>query len=86
MKRKSISLLMLLIVSINIWAFKYGDLYYNITSNTFPYEVEVAPQQPGTSEMYPETLVTADIPDSIVFGGKVYMLQPLTAHLTVLKV
>ena len=66
-------LLILLIVAINTYAydFQFGDLYYNITSSSAPYTVEVTSQKHRHSSNY-SGLKTANIPETVTYNDITY--------------
>ncbi len=59
------------------WAydFKSGDLYYNITSNSAPYTVEVTystTSSPSSDDINYASLTSADIPSVVSYNGRTY--------------
>ncbi|MGM9837118.1 MAG: leucine-rich repeat protein [Paludibacteraceae bacterium] len=80
MKRKTLffllGLLFLVPLSLRAYDFKSGDLYYNITSNTEPYTVEVTYQTYATSSNY-SGLTTATIPETVTYNGTTYSVTSI---------
>ena len=66
--RKLFSLFVALLATTCLWAqrFQVGDLYYNITSNSVPYTVEVS----GAVS----SITSAIIPSIVTYNGTTYAL------------
>ena len=72
MKRFTYILILIAIsVSIQAYDFQFGDLYYNITSSSAPYTVEVTYQKYSHSSNY-SGLKTANIPETVTYNGITY--------------
>ena len=71
-------LLILLIVAINIYAydFQVGDFYYNITSSSAPYTVEITYQEYTSSNNY-SSLTIATIPETVTYNGTTYCVTSI---------
>ncbi|MBE6319558.1 MAG: leucine-rich repeat domain-containing protein [Bacteroidales bacterium] len=70
MKQFLCTLLLLAIISpINAYDFQSGDLYYNITSSTDPFTVEVIDCEPN--------LTTATIPETVTYNGTIYSVTSI---------
>ena len=78
--RKLFLLFVVLFATTTLWAgFQVGDLYYNITSDSKPYTVEVTykSKKIPTSGGYPQFntdwhIDSVSIPESIYYNGKTY--------------
>ena len=68
-------LFLALLATTNLWAydFQYGELYYNITSDT---TVEVTYQYEGSSYNY-KGLSTVTIPETVTYNGKIYSVTSI---------
>ena len=64
-----------------LWAqrFQVGDLYYNITSDSNPYTVEVTYKKFSDYSNY-SGLTTANIPASVPYKGKTYSVTSIGEH------
>ena len=73
MKTKIFTLFVALLTSSALWAYDFqsGDLYYNITSSSEPYTVEVTFQERGSDSNY-SGLTTATIPETVTNNGTTY--------------
>lgn len=69
MKQRLLTLLVALCVAVGAYAFEFGDLTYNVTSNVEPYTVEVARQ--SSYNNYPG-LTSVTIPETVTYNGKTY--------------
>ena len=69
--RKLFSLFVALLATTSLLAFKSGALYYNVTSSSEPYTVEVTYQEANSSSNYSD-LITATIPAGIRDGRRLY--------------
>ena len=69
--RKLFFLLLALVATTSLWAqrFRVGDLYYNITSSSAPYTVEVSDAV--------SSITTATIPESITHNGATYSVTSI---------
>lgn len=69
--RKLFLLLVALLTTISLWAYDFnsGDLYYNITSNTFPYTAEVTYESLSNNYAY---LTSVSIPSTVSYNGTTY--------------
>ena len=78
--RKFLTLFVALIIATVLWAekFQYGDLYYNITSSSEPYTVEVTYKDDRFSYNYPG-LTTATIPRTVTYYGTTYSVTSIGA-------
>ena len=76
--KKLLSLLLTLVATTCLWAYDFqsGDLYYNITSSSAPYTVEVTYQKYGSSSNY-SGLTTATIPETVTYSGETYSVTSL---------
>ena len=79
--RKLLFLFVALLATTSLWAydFQHGDLYYNITSNSKPYTVEVTYQLIPRSlppSNYPN-LTTVSIPEDIIYCGITYSVTSI---------
>ena len=68
--KKILSLIFALVATTCLWAYDFqsGDLYYNITSSSEPYTVEVTFQNEWSSDNY-AGLTTATIPENVTYNG-----------------
>lgn len=66
-------LLLAIISPTYAYDFKVGELYYNITSNSEPYTVEVTYEKYNSSENY-STLRTLSVPSSVTDNGVTYIV------------
>ena len=66
-------LILALLATTSLWAYDFqsGDLYYNITSDTVPYTVEVTYQYEGSNLNY-SGLTTVEFPASVIYDGITY--------------
>ena len=71
--KKLFTLLLALMATITLWAYDFqsGDLYYNITSSSEPYTVEVTYEEGWSSKNY-SGLTTAVIPTSVTYNSTTY--------------
>ena len=76
--KKLFTLLFALVATTTIWAydFKSGDLYYNITSSSEPYTVEVTYQYEWSETNY-SSLTTVAIPESVTRNGITYSVTSI---------
>ena len=66
-----------LTISANAYDFQSGDLYYNITSSTAPYTVEVTHQAyKSYTATYPN-LTKVVIPSTVSYGGRTYSVTKI---------
>ena len=70
--RKLFSLFVVFLASTTLWAYDFqsGDLYYNITSHSAPYRVEVTCQNNSSSNY--SRLTTVTIPETVTYKGITY--------------
>ena len=77
--RKLFSLFVVLIATTSLWAYDFqsGDLYYNITSNSAPYAVEVT----SKSSSYPYNdgvmFTSVTIPQNVTYNGTNYSVTSI---------
>ena len=77
--RKLFSLFVALIATTSLWAYDFqsGDLYYNITSNSAPYAVEVT----SKSSSYPYNdgvmFTSVTIPQNVTYNGTNYSVTSI---------
>ena len=77
--KKILTLFIAFMASICMWAYdcQSGDLYYNITSGSKPYTMEVTHK----SSTYPYndgvTLTTATIPETVTYGGRTHSVTSI---------
>ncbi len=78
MKKLTSFLVPLIFATTAIYAyeFKVGDLYYNITSSTAPYTVEVTYQQQYSSDDY-KGLTSVTIPATVTYNGITYTVTSI---------
>ena len=71
-------LLLLLIVAIYTYAYDFqsGDFYYNITSSSAPYTVEVTYERESSSSNY-SGLTIATIPETVTYNGTTYCVTSI---------
>lgn len=71
-------LLLLLIVAIYTYAYDFqsDDFYYNITSSSAPYTVEVTYERESSSSNY-SGLTTATIPSTVTYNGTTYSVTSI---------
>ena len=76
--RKLFSLFLALVATTSLWAqaFQVGELYYNITSRSEPYTVEVTFQEWYSSNNY-AGLTTSTIPSTITYNGTTYSVTSI---------
>ena len=76
--RKLFFLFLALVSTTSLWAydFKSGDLYYNITSSSAPYTVEVTYQEWHSSNNY-AGLTTSTIPETVTYNGTTYGVKSI---------
>ena len=69
--RKLFSLFLALVATTSLWAYDFqsGDLYYNITSNSAPYTVEVTDAV--------SSITTAIIPENVTYDGTTYSVTSI---------
>lgn len=60
------------------WDFKSGDLFYNITSNSSPYTVEVTYQLDNSTNY--SGLVSVNIPNTVSHNGQNYTVERIGAN------
>ena len=77
--RKLFPLFLLLFANTTLWAydFQVGDLYYNITSDTIPYTVEVTSEFDGTGTNKYNSLTIVDIPSSVEYEKITYAVTSI---------
>ena len=83
--KKLFLLFVVLFATTTLWAgFQVGDLYYNITSDSKPYTVEVTykSKEIPTSGGYPQFntdwhIDSVSIPESIYYNGKTYLVTKI---------
>ena len=76
--RKIITLFAITILSSTCmwaWDFKSGDLFYNITSNSTPYTVEVTYQMDNSTNY--SGLVSVNIPKTVSHNGQTYTVKSI---------
>lgn len=75
--RKLILFIVAIFATITLWAYDFqsGDLYYNITSSSEPYTVEVT-RQVQSSFNY-TGLSTATIPETVTYNGTTYSVMSI---------
>lgn len=78
MKTKLFTLFVALYATTCLWAYDFqsGDLYYNITSSSEPYTVEVTYQSYWSSDNY-SNLTTAVIPETVTYDGTTYSVTSI---------
>ena len=76
--RKIFLLFVALLATTALWAydFKSGDLYYNITSSSEPYTVEVTYQYEWSETNY-SSLTSVVIPESVTYNGTTYSVTSI---------
>ena len=76
--KKIVTIIFALMMTIALWAydFKSGDLYYNITSSSEPYTVEVTYQYNWSETNY-SSLTTVVIPESVTRNGATYSVTSI---------
>ena len=76
--KKILSLILALVATTSLWAqtFQVGELYYNITSSSEPYTVEVTFQNEWSSDNY-AGLTTATIPETVTYNGTTYSVTSI---------
>lgn len=81
MMKRLLSLFVAILATTALWAydFKYGDLYYKITSDSAPYTVAVTYQDYSKVNNY-YGLFTATIPETITFNGTTYKVTRIGPH------
>ena len=64
-----------LLATTTLWAydFQHGDLYYNITSSSSPYTVEVT----GVNQPSYENLITVVIPETVTYNDIIYTVTSI---------
>ena len=74
--KKTLIILLLFFASITTWAYDFqsGDLYYNITSDTIPYTVEVTHRFASSGGYYSTTV---SIPSNVNYDGKTYSVTSI---------
>ena len=73
------TILVALLATTNLWAydFHYGELYYNITSSSAPYTVEVTSKTSSYPYNDGVTFATATIPETITRNGTTYSVTSI---------
>ena len=76
--RKLFFLFLALVATTSLWAqrFQVGDLYYNITSSSEPYTVEVTYQYDWSETNY-SSLTSVVIPESVTRNGTIYSVTSI---------
>lgn len=76
--KKILTLFLALVATSSLWAqrFQYGDFYYQITSNSAPYTVEVTFDQFRSYYNY-DNLTTAIIPETVTYDGITYSVTSI---------
>ncbi len=76
--KKFATLLVAVFATTALWAYDFqsGDLYYNITSNTEPYTVEVTYEKEWSSDNY-KGLTSVTIPESVTYDGTTYAVTSI---------
>ena len=76
--RKLFFLFVALLATTSLWAydFQVGELYYNITSSSEPYTVEVTYQEYFSSNNY-AGLTTSTIPETVTYNGTTYGVKSI---------
>ncbi len=74
--KKILIILLLFFASITTWAYDFqsGELYYNITSDTIPYTVEVTHRFASSGGYYSTTV---SIPSNVNYDGKTYSVTSI---------
>ena len=75
--KKLLSLFLALVATTCLWAYDFqsGDLYYNITSSSAPYTVEVTYQEKSFDNY--SGLTTATIPETVTYSGTTYSVTSI---------
>ena len=76
--KKIVTFIFALMTTTALWAydFKSGDLYYNITSSSEPYTVEVTYQYDWSETNY-SSLTSVVIPESVTYNGTTYSVTSI---------
>ena len=76
--RKLFFLFVTLLATTTLWAYDFqsGDLYYDITSSSYPYTVEVTYQEKWSSNNY-AGLTSAVIPETVTYNGTGYSVTSI---------
>ena len=79
--RKLFTLFVTLLATTCLWAqrFQVGDLYFNITSSSEPYTVEVTYQYFNSSSNYYK-LTTVTIPETVTYGSTIHRVTSIGDH------
>ena len=79
--RKLFFLFLALVATTSLWAqrFQVGDLYYNITSSSEPYTVEVTYLYDWSETNY-SSLTSVVIPESVTRNGTIYSVTSIGDH------
>ena len=77
--RKLFSLFVALLATTSLWAydFQVGELYYNITSSSAPYTVEVTYEGYSRIPNSNNNIVTAAIPAAVTYNGMTYSVTSI---------
>ena len=77
--KKILSLILALVATTCLWAydFQLGDLYYNITSSSAPYTVEVTSKTSSYPYNDGVTFATAAIPETVTYNGTTYSVTSI---------
>ena len=75
---KIFTLILAFVATTTLWAYDFqsGDFYYNITSSSEPYTVEVTFQNEWSSDNY-AGLTTATIPENVTINGTTYSVTSI---------
>ena len=76
MKRLFFTLLLFATMAGYAYDFQSGDFYYNITSSSAPYTVEITYQEYSSSNNY-SGLTTANIPETVTYNGITYSVTSI---------
>ena len=77
--RKLFLLFVALLATTTLWAYDFqsGDLYYNITSSSAPYTVEVTSKTSSYPHNEGVTFTTATIPETVTHNGTTYSVTSI---------
>ena len=77
--KKILAILLALVATTSLWAYDFqsGDLYYNITSGSKPYTVEVTHKSSTFPYNDGVTLNTATIPETVTYGGRTHSVTSI---------
>ena len=77
--RKLFSLFVVLIATTSLWAYDFqsGDLYYNITSSSAPYAVEVTSKYSSPPYNDRGIFISASIPEMVTYNGTSYSVTSI---------